>query len=47
MIEQNARQAMGLSDYTYVLENGKVKLEGDSQVLMKDEGVQKAYLGVQ
>jgi len=47
LIEQNARQAMGLSDYTYVLENGKVKLEGDSQVLMKDEGVQKAYLGVQ
>ena len=28
LIEQNARQAMGLSDYTYVLENGKVKLEG-------------------
>ena len=47
LIEQNARQAMGLSDYTYVLENGKVKLEGDSQVLMKDEGGQKAYLGVQ
>lgn len=47
LIEQNARQAMGLSDYTYVLENGKVKLEGNSEALMKDEGVQKAYLGVQ
>ena len=47
LIEQNARQAMGLSDYTYVLENGKVKMEGESQALMKDEGVQRAYLGVQ
>ena len=47
LIEQNARQAMGLSDYTYVLENGRVKMEGESQALMKDEGVQRAYLGVQ
>ena len=47
LIEQNARQAMGLSDYTYVLENGRVKMEGESQAIMKDEGVQRAYLGVQ
>ena len=46
LIEQNARQAMGLSDYTYVLENGKIKLSGDSKVLMEDNEVQKAYLGV-
>ncbi len=47
LIEQNARQAMGLSDYTDVLENGRVKMEGEAQALMKDEGVQRAYLGVQ
>ncbi len=47
LIEQNARQAMGLSDYTYVLENGKIKLSGQSRDLMEDESVQKAYLGVE
>ena len=47
LIEQNARQAMGLSDYTYVLENGKIKLSGRSKDLMEDESVQKAYLGVE
>lgn len=47
LIEQNARQAMGLSDYTYVLENGKIKLSGKSKDLMEDESVQKAYLGVE
>ena len=45
LIEQNARQAMGLSDYTYVLENGHVSVEGPSAKLLKDEAIQKAYLG--
>lgn len=45
LIEQNARQAMSLSDYTYVLENGKVTLQGDSPTLLRDERVRKAYLG--
>lgn len=45
LIEQNARQAMGLSDYTYVLENGQIKLQGPSKELLNDETVQKAYLG--
>lgn len=45
LIEQNARQALGISDYTYVLENGRIKLEGASTDLLADPAVQKAYLG--
>jgi branched-chain amino acid transport system ATP-binding protein len=45
LIEQNARQAMALSDYTYVLENGKIKMSGNSEDLLKDPNIQKAYLG--
>lgn len=45
LIEQNARQALGISDYTYVLENGHITLEGASSDLLADPAVQKAYLG--
>ena len=45
LIEQNARQALGISDYTYVLENGRINLEGPSRELLADPAVQKAYLG--
>ena len=45
LIEQNARQALGISDYTYVLENGHITLEGASADLLADPAVQKAYLG--
>ena len=45
LIEQNARQALGISDYTYVLENGHITLEGSSAQLLADPAVQKAYLG--
>ena len=45
LIEQNARQALGISDYTYVLENGHIILEGPSKQMLSDPAVQKAYLG--
>ncbi len=45
LIEQNAHQALNLSDYTYVLENGHIKLEGTSKDLLSNESVRKAYLG--
>lgn len=45
LIEQNARQALGISDYTYVLENGRIALEGVSKDLLENSSVQKAYLG--
>lgn len=45
LIEQNARQALGISDYTYVLENGHIILNGPSKQMLNDPAVQKAYLG--
>ena len=43
--EQNARQALSISDRGYVLENGRVVLEDSSEKLLKSELVKKAYLG--
>ena len=45
LVEQNARAALSISDRAYVLEAGKVVLEGPSQMLLDREEVQKAYLG--
>jgi|TARA_B100000315_G_scaffold34225_1_gene28947 branched-chain amino acid transport system ATP-binding protein len=46
LIEQSARMALKISDYAYVLESGKIVLKGKASDLLKDESVQKAYLGV-
>jgi branched-chain amino acid transport system ATP-binding protein len=45
LVEQNARAALKLADRGYVLETGKVVLEGPSEELLADERVQEAYLG--
>jgi branched-chain amino acid transport system ATP-binding protein len=45
LVEQNARLALQLSNYGYVMEVGRVVLEGPSAKLSKDEGVKKAYIG--
>ena len=45
LVEQNARLALQLANYGYVMEVGKVVLEGPSAELSKDEGVKKAYIG--
>jgi branched-chain amino acid transport system ATP-binding protein len=45
LIEQNALAALQIAHYGYVLETGKVVLEGPSPDLLKDERVRKAYLG--
>ncbi len=44
MVEQNARSAIELADRTYLLENGKVKLEGDKKIL-DNPMIKKVYLG--
>lgn len=44
--EQNANIALTISNRGYVMENGKVVLEGDSASLATDPGVRKAYLGI-
>lgn len=45
LVEQNAKKALSIADRAYVLEIGKIILEGDAKVLMNDERVKKAYLG--
>ena len=45
LIEQNARAALQLSDRGYVLETGKVVLEGEGSMLLDHREVQRAYLG--
>ncbi|WP_216829842.1 ABC transporter ATP-binding protein [Alkalihalobacterium elongatum] len=45
LVEQNAHMAMEISDYSYILENGHVALEGDSKELKTNDEVRKLYLG--
>ncbi len=45
LIEQNATQAMLSSDFTYVLENGVVKMSGPSEEMLQREDIIAAYLG--
>ena len=47
LIEQNARMALKLADYGYILENGRFVASGGSQSLMDNEDVQEFYLGIQ
>ena len=45
LVEQNAHAALEISRRAYVLETGRVILEGESRALLADERVRKAYLG--
>jgi branched-chain amino acid transport system ATP-binding protein len=45
LVEQNAKQALKISDYAYVLETGKILLEGKGSELLNNEDVKKIYLG--
>ena len=46
LIEQNITQALALSDLGFVLETGRIVLEGTREQLLQNEHVKKAYLGV-
>jgi branched-chain amino acid transport system ATP-binding protein len=46
IVEQNTKQTLSIADRAYVLETGKITLQGTGQALLKDEHVKKAYLGV-
>ena len=46
LVEQNALMALDVADRGYVLETGKISLEGPASDLAADEGVKKAYLGI-
>lgn len=45
LVEQNAKMALSIADKAYVLETGKITLEGTGKDLLRSEDVQKAYLG--
>ncbi len=45
LVEQNARLALKFAQRGYVIENGQIVLEGESQALLNDPEVKKAYLG--
>ena len=45
LVEQNAKMALGIANRAYVLETGKITLEGTGAELASDPRVQKAYLG--
>ncbi|WP_245777451.1 ABC transporter ATP-binding protein [Marinobacter pelagius] len=46
LVEQNASQALALADRGYVLETGKVVIEGTGRELLSNEKVREAYLGM-
>ena len=45
LVEQNAKKALSICDYAYVLENGRIKLQGSGEELLGSDEVRKAYLG--
>ena len=45
LVEQNAKKALTIADRAYVLETGKIVLQGDAKELLNNESVKKAYLG--
>jgi branched-chain amino acid transport system ATP-binding protein len=45
LVEQNVRAALNTADRGYVLENGRIILEGTSKYLKNNNHVKKAYLG--
>jgi branched-chain amino acid transport system ATP-binding protein len=45
LVEQNARQALAIADRAYVIESGRIALQGKASELAEDPRVQKAYLG--
>jgi branched-chain amino acid transport system ATP-binding protein len=45
VVEQNATAALSIADYGYVLQTGKIVIEGPAQELLQNEELQRAYLG--
>ena len=46
LVEQNVTQTLAMCDRAYVLENGRIVLEGTGEELMADEKVKEAFLGI-
>ena len=46
LVEQNVQMALAVSDYAYVLSNGRMEIEGEASKVRQMEEVRKAYLGL-
>ncbi|MBM4274258.1 MAG: ABC transporter ATP-binding protein [Deltaproteobacteria bacterium] len=46
LVEQNVTMALAVSDYAYVLAQGKIWLEGEARQMMKNDEIRQAYLGI-
>ena len=46
LVEQNVQMALAVSDYGYVLAQGRIELEGASRELAQNDHVRAAYLGI-
>jgi branched-chain amino acid transport system ATP-binding protein len=46
LVEQNVQLALAISDYGYVIVEGKIDLEGEARKLIRDKHVREAYLGL-
>jgi branched-chain amino acid transport system ATP-binding protein len=46
VVEQNAKIALGISDYAYIMESGKIVLEGPSEELQDNPDVKEFYMGI-
>ena len=46
LIEQNVQQTLEIADRAYVMENGRIILQGESKELLQEELIKKAYLGL-
>ncbi|NTW35355.1 MAG: branched-chain amino acid ABC transporter ATP-binding protein, partial [Syntrophobacteraceae bacterium] len=46
MVEQNVKQTLAICDRAYVLENGRIVLEGKGRDMLEDPKVKEAFLGI-
>ena len=46
LIEQNAMMALSIANYGYIMETGKVVMDGDAKKLLADDDVKEFYLGL-
>ena len=45
LVEQNAQMALSAADRAYVLETGRIVMQGEARTLLEDDQVRRAYLG--
>jgi branched-chain amino acid transport system ATP-binding protein len=46
LVEQNARLALSVADYAYVMDNGRIVLDGPADELVENEDIKEFYLGL-